>query len=97
VRERAQRANDKRKIQPETLFMHILKAVIPFTLALNIAQAGVVTMGANQQKGDYTQYCKSVNEQLDNVRSQQRYNSTQWHRDEYKRLSDLRNQHCMRS
>ncbi|WP_297574481.1 hypothetical protein [uncultured Deefgea sp.] len=43
-----------------------------------------------------SQYCSDVNRQIESVQNQQRAKSTQYLRDEYKRLSDLKYKYCMK-
>ena len=45
---------------------------------------------------DESQYCTDVNRQIESVQAQQRSKSTQYLRDEYKRLSELKYKYCMK-
>lgn len=59
----------------------------------NNYQPAVASINPNGKQD--SQYCRDIESQRENIRSQQRINSRQWHRDEYTRLSKIWQSECL--
>lgn len=59
----------------------------------NNYQPAVASLNPDEKRN--SQHCRDIESQRDNIRSQQRINSRQWHRDEYTRLSKLWQSDCL--
>nr|WP_315168348.1 hypothetical protein [uncultured Deefgea sp.] len=59
----------------------------------NNYQPAVASINPNGKQD--SEYCRDIESQRENIRSQQRINSRQWHRDEYTRLSKRWQAECL--
>ncbi len=53
----------------------------------------VVAINPDEKRN--SEYCRDIDSQRENIRSQQRISSRQWHRDEYTRLSKIWQSECL--
>jgi len=79
-----------------TLKTAILGAAMTFSLSVSAGTVTTIGTSNNQPQLDYTDFCKTVDSQLEDIRTRQRYRSTQFLRDEYNRVWNLRSKHCMK-
>lgn len=79
-----------------TLKSAIFCAAMTFSLSVSAGTVSTIGSSSNEPQYDYTEFCRTVNDQLEDVRSRQRVRSTQYLRDEYNRLWNLRSKHCMK-